>query len=472
MHQATARPRSFTRFVLPALLIALPTCTASAAGVPASLVGEWFNGAHLPGEAYSTPALATGTSARFVFRQDGTYEFTKLAMTHIPGYAPMSTLLIACESLDVTTERGTFKVQGSRIALTPSSLKTITGMSPASLNSGCKRFPGVSSTRQPGAAESDVWKVAGNRLTLGTGQSSSTWDRRTPTAPQTSTALPAELRGEWNSGRISPVEYYNVTTGKWAEASGTSVILRMNANLTYERTGLLVVTTYGCTSKLLVQERGTVAVSGATLTFTPNTSASTGYTCSPDKVSSARNTVKPYTERALVEIHPDGQHVLSLASGSGTTRFNRPIGTPPESTPGTGRGTVTPPAPGSAGSPTPSHSTPNSTAAPAPSPTPARWTATGDWDVVLTLGGRTYRAVVSLEDDSPRLLGSIDYHSSPIEAINGNSATGELALNLAGDADETIELVASGRFTGDRYQGQVRGKRENLGTGSLTMTRR
>lgn len=255
MNRALATPRTPARFVLPALLLALPGCAASAASVPPSLVGEWLSGAQLPVEAYGSPSLANGNSARFVFRQDGTYEFTKLVMTHIPGYAPMSTLLIACESLDVTAERGTFRVQGNKITLTPSSLKTVTGLSPAALNPGCKRFSGVTSTKKPGPPESDVWRVAGTRLTFGSGQNSSTWVRRTPAAsPAASGTLPAELRGEWHSGRLSPVEYYNVATGKWAEASGTSIILKLNANLTYERTGLFVVTTYGCTSKLLVQE--------------------------------------------------------------------------------------------------------------------------------------------------------------------------------------------------------------------------
>lgn len=468
MNRTPAPPRALTRLVLPALLLALPGCAASAAGVPASLVGEWFNGAQLPAEAYGTPSLAKAGSARFVFRKDGTYKFTKLVMTHIPGYFPMSALLIACESLDVTTERGTFKVQGNKITVTPSSLKTVTGLSPAALNSGCKRFSGVASTKKPAPPESDVWRVAGTKLTFGSGQDSSTWVRRTSAAsPAASGTLPAELRGEWNSGRISPIEYYNVATGKWAEASGTSIILKMNANLTYERTGLLVVTTYGCTSKLLVQEKGRVAVNGSALTFTPTTSSSTGYTCSPGKVSSSKNNVKPYTERALVKVNPDGQHVLSLASGGGETLFNRPLGTPPESAPGTARGTVTPPAPGASGSPTRSPSTPNSPAA--STSTPARWTATGDWDVVLTLGGNTYRAKVSLDDDSPRILGS---GTSSIEYANGNSATGDLEIGLTGEDGDTLELVVQGRFDGDRYQGQVRGKRGDLGTGTLTLTRR
>lgn len=472
MNRTTATPRTLTRLVLPALLIALPGGAASAGGVPASLVGQWFNGAQLPDEAYSTPSLAGANSARFVFAKDGTYQFTRFVKTHIPGYAPMSTLLIACESLDVTTERGTFRVQGNKITLTPSSLKTITGLSPAALNPGCKRSAGVASTKKPGPPESDVWRVAGTKLTFGTGQDASTWVRRTPAPPPAASGtLPTELRGEWHSGAVSPVEYYNVATGKWAEASGTSIILKLNANLTYERTGLLVVTTYGCTSKLLVQEKGKVAVNGAALTFTPTTSSSTGYTCSPSKVSSAKNNVRPYTGRALVKVEASGQHVLSLASGSGQTLFNRPLGTPPESAPGTGRGTVTPPAPGASGSPTPSHSTPNSPSGTVASPTPAKWTASGTWDAVITVNDQTYRVQFKLQDDSPRILG---YGDEPVEYANGNSETGALDIGLE-VGGRTMELKVQGRFDGDRYRGQVRRTNyegDDLGRGTLTMTRR
>ncbi len=448
------RPHPTPRFVLTGALLAATAAGAAPAAVPSALVGAWFSGAQLPDEAYASPTLAHANSARFVFNQDGTYQFGKVQLTHIPGYAPMSTLLIACESLDVTLERGTFTVRGGQITLKPTAVKRTAGVSPAALNGGCKRFAGVTTTRAGGPTETDTWRVAGRQLTIGSGKNALTFARRTPSAGQAATtALPAELRGEWNSGRIAPTEYYNAATGKWAEASGTSVILKLRPDATYERTGLLVVTTYNCTSKLLVQEQGRVAFSGDTLSFTPTTSASTGYTCSPGKVSRATNTVKPYRERVNVRVNADGQRVLSLTSASGTTLFNRPLGTPPESAPATGRAAVTPP----------------TSSAASPTPAPARWTASGDWDAVLTLAGRTYRLKVTLQDDSPRILG---FGAAPVEYANGNSATGDLDLGLTDETGDTFELTVQGRFDGDRYEGQVRGKRADLGTGTLTLTRR
>ncbi|PYE55412.1 hypothetical protein [Deinococcus yavapaiensis] len=463
--------RNLRALALPTAIV-LASCGASSASVPAGLVGAWFSGASLPDEAYDEPSKATASSARFVFGKDGTYEYRGLKLSHEPGY--FGTLLIACESLDVTTEQGTFTVQGDKITLKPKTIRSITGLSPAALNSGCKRSSGVTRTRAPNAADvtNDVWHVSGTKLTFGSGGDVSVWARRAASASApTSTpsgALPGELRGEWNNGRISPIEYYNTATGKWAEASGTSVILKMNANMTYERTGLLVVTTYGCTSKLLVHEQGKIAQNGATLTFTPTTSSSTGYTCTPSKIYTKTDAVKPYSARAIVRVEADGRHVLTLADTDGDTVFNRPLGTAPESAPSANRGAVTPPAPASSGAAQPSVAAPTR---PAATPTPTKWTAAGDWDATLTLGGQTYRARVTFDEEGTRLLGAIGYKTSRIEALVGDSGTGGFQINFT-DGDDTVELVAQGRFDGDRYAGSVRGKFADVGAGTLTLTRR
>ncbi|WP_019587614.1 hypothetical protein [Deinococcus apachensis] len=464
------------RFLLPALLLALPSCAASATTIPARLVGEWISGAQLAPKTYEAEfSRAWADSTRLVLNKDGTYTVTTFEATAFPAFFGTTGRMITCESLDVGIERGRFTVQGNKLTLRAETFREIKNISPDRLNNGCTRRAGSDKTSKDNAVNQATWQLTGGKLNLTFGKTPMPFLRRTPEKPAApapgSSTLPAELRGEWHSGRISPVEYYNVTTGKWAEASGTSILLKLNPNLTYERTGLLVVTTYGCTSKLLVQEQGKVAVNGSSLTFTPTSSASTGYTCSPSKVSSSKNSVKPYTERALVKVNPDGQHVLSLASGSGETLFNRPLGTPPESAPGTGRGTVTPPAPGASGSPTPSYSTPNSSAGTTPSPTPAKWMASGTWDAVLTVNEQTYRVQFKLQDDSPRILG---YGDDPVEYANGNSETGALEIGLE-VGGRTMELKVQGRFEGDRYQGQVRWttyEGEDLGRGTLSMTRR
>ncbi|MFC4453781.1 hypothetical protein [Deinococcus sonorensis] len=148
------------------------------------------------------------------------------------------------------------------------------------------------------------------------------------------TALPAELQGEWNYGTISPIEYYDPTSGQYAEASGTSDILKFTADGTYERTGITVVTTYNCTSKILLHQTGIVTLSGTTLTLTPKVSLAKGYRCSPSDAFENRalntsvntwNVAGSGAQAVLTLGDPDHQAVDS--------HYNRPRGT---STPGSG----------------------------------------------------------------------------------------------------------------------------------------
>ena len=64
-------------------------------------------------------------------------------------------------------------------------------------------------------------------------------------------SVPAALQGQWEYGYVSPIEYYDPSSGKYAESSGTSEIIRIRPDGTYERSGIIVMTTYSCTSKLL-----------------------------------------------------------------------------------------------------------------------------------------------------------------------------------------------------------------------------
>ncbi|PYE53792.1 hypothetical protein [Deinococcus yavapaiensis] len=464
------------RLVLTAMIFAWPAHGAFAANVPAALVGEWLVGPQYPQGVYTSDfGGANADARRLLLNKDGTYVFSEFeSFQSLQGFG-MSGYQITCQSMSVTVERGTYQVSGGNITFKTSKVDKKLGYSPDRLNNGCRRQGASLTSKAVSETATMTWSIAKGELTFKTKEGSATYVRRTPEKPAPpspeATRLRPELRGEWHSGRLSPIEYYNTATGKWAEASGTSVILKLRDDLSYERTGLLVVTTYGCTSKLLVQEKGKVTQNGSMLTFTPTTSSAVGYTCTPSKTSTQKNHVKPYTERALVKIESNGQHVLSLTSGSGETLFNRPLGTPPESKPGANTGTMTPPPPSAGSSPTASFDTPNSTAPTKPSPTPAKWTATGAWDAVITVGTRTFKVRLDLYDDSPRILGG---GGESVEYANGNSETGALDIGLEVD-DRTMELKVQGRFDGDRYTGSVRWTNyegEDLGRGTLTMTRR
>ncbi len=54
-------------------------------------------------------------------------------------------------------------------------------------------------------------------------------------------AVPAEVQGEWHYGSTSLVEYYDPVRNQYAEASGTSMILKLGANGTIQRSGITVV---------------------------------------------------------------------------------------------------------------------------------------------------------------------------------------------------------------------------------------
>lgn len=125
---------------------------------------------------------------------------------------------------------------------------------------------------------------------------------------------PAALQGEWHYGSVSMIDYYNPATNGWTSGGGTSEILKIAPDGSYERTGLLEITTYGCTSKVFVHDKGTVRVEGNKITFQPGaTNFSKGYTCTPSKIYEKQNAVQTKTYTWRVE-QSNGYTNLSLDS--------------------------------------------------------------------------------------------------------------------------------------------------------------
>ncbi|MDB5045435.1 MAG: hypothetical protein JWQ08_1485, partial [Deinococcus sp.] len=100
-------------------------------------------------------------------------------------------------------------------------------------------------------------------------------------AAQSGPVIKAPMLGSWLYGRLSPIEYYDRTTNKWQDASGASEIVTFLPDGRYERTRLLSLTTYSCTSKLYIYEKGTVKLAGDQLTYRPQEGVNRGYTCTP-----------------------------------------------------------------------------------------------------------------------------------------------------------------------------------------------
>ncbi|PYE55191.1 hypothetical protein [Deinococcus yavapaiensis] len=135
-------------------------------------------------------------------------------------------------------------------------------------------------------------------------------------------AVPSVMVGSWLYGRLSPIEYYDRGTNKWQDASGASEIVTYRADGTYERTRLLSLTTFNCTSKLFIYEKGTVKIDGDRLTYQPREGVNKGYTCKP---SNSWNTtqINPETYTLHFEKNTVGKDVMVLRGKESEAHYGR-----------------------------------------------------------------------------------------------------------------------------------------------------
>ncbi|MBB6099258.1 hypothetical protein HNR42_002696 [Deinobacterium chartae] len=104
------------------------------------------------------------------------------------------------------------------------------------------------------------------------------------------------IAGRWHTGTLGGIDYYDPATGRWSDTSGTSQILTLKPDGSYEQVGYLSISTgFACTSKLFVEEKGSVKREGKRLTFTPTTSRAWGYSCSPKNAYESKNHIKPWS---------------------------------------------------------------------------------------------------------------------------------------------------------------------------------
>lgn len=86
---------------------------------------------------------------------------------------------------------------------------------------------------------------------------------QTPDTPRSE--LPAGLTGEWFTGTLSSIQYFDRTTGTFQNPNGEGFYFIFRAGGDYE-TGAVIESTVGnCTMRLLGNETGTVTADGATL---------------------------------------------------------------------------------------------------------------------------------------------------------------------------------------------------------------
>ncbi|SMB82901.1 hypothetical protein [Deinococcus hopiensis] len=142
-------------------------------------------------------------------------------------------------------------------------------------------------------------------------------------AAQGGSPVTAPMLGSWVYGTLSSTDYYDPTTDRWQDASGATEIVTFMANGRYERTRLLSLTTYGCTSKLLIYEKGTVKIGGDRVTYRPQEGVNKGYTCRPSNGWS-NSEIHPETWTFRFERDSNGGDILVMQGQSGSVaHYNR-----------------------------------------------------------------------------------------------------------------------------------------------------
>lgn len=79
----------------------------------------------------------------------------------------------------------------------------------------------------------------------------------------------AHLIGKWRSTKVAATQYGNLTTGALAPTSGSNFTYEFLPDGTYQFTGLMQVTTYGCTSSIWRTASGKYHAEGGRVTLQP-----------------------------------------------------------------------------------------------------------------------------------------------------------------------------------------------------------
>ncbi|PNY79469.1 hypothetical protein [Deinococcus koreensis] len=139
-------------------------------------------------------------------------------------------------------------------------------------------------------------------------------------AAPASPSLPSGLVGSWLFGSLGTIGYTNTRTGEWQNASSTGELVTIRADGRYERTRMLVMTTYSCTSRLHIYEKGTVSVSGTQLRYQPQEGVNQGYTCSPSN-GWRTTTLSPESYTLALGKDSAGRPQLTLHSDKATYQY-------------------------------------------------------------------------------------------------------------------------------------------------------
>ena len=136
-------------------------------------------------------------------------------------------------------------------------------------------------------------------------------------------SVPAPLRGEWFTGTLSTIQYYDRDTGVFQNPSGSGFYFIFYPDGDYETGAVIDSTVAGCTKRLLGNEFGTLTVDGNDLTvYRAQITVSITDTCGHDGV----RTQGAETRHLTWSVAPDGAGLwwLSLTHDDGSVeRYRR-----------------------------------------------------------------------------------------------------------------------------------------------------
>ncbi len=78
---------------------------------------------------------------------------------------------------------------------------------------------------------------------------------------------PADLAGEWFTGSLSSIQYYDRNSGEFANPSGEGFYIIFDADGAYESGAVIDSIVSGCEMRLLGTEVGTASLAGSELTL-------------------------------------------------------------------------------------------------------------------------------------------------------------------------------------------------------------
>lgn len=135
--------------------------------------------------------------------------------------------------------------------------------------------------------------------------------------------VPAPLAGDWFTGTLSSIQYYDRDTGAWQNPSGSGFYFVFDADGAYETGAVIDSTVGGCTLRLLGNETGTVTVAGDRLTlYRHRITVHVTDSCGDDGERTQGEAVRDVAWS--VEVDGDGLEWLSLEHEDGSIeRYRR-----------------------------------------------------------------------------------------------------------------------------------------------------